>query len=189
MSLVLLLIIFVYLKPIVIESKQLDLKMKSPVFNKLNQTVNGLIQLRLFADMAQYFRKTQKDITSSFRANIFYWFSTRVLGVTVSIIVSAASLIGIMIGVKQIDNPGDYAAYVVFLLAILDLLQWCFRNVINAESMMVSVARCFRMIDVGHEKPAHTEFDKILFAKGITLYSTNLEHSHLELSRENRNQK
>ena len=57
------------------------------------------------------------------------------------------------------ESAGNYAALVIFLLAILDLLQWCFRNVINAESMMVSVARCLRMIDVQHEKPAKLDYD------------------------------
>lgn len=51
-NILLLILIFVTFKPVIIEGKQLDLKMKSPVFNKLNQTVGGLIQIRLFSNTA-----------------------------------------------------------------------------------------------------------------------------------------
>ena len=91
--------LFSFLRPVIIESKQLDLKMKSPVYNKLNQTVQGLIQIHLFANKPEYLSQIQTDISRSYRANLFYWFCTRVLGSSVSIIVSLAALIGILIGI------------------------------------------------------------------------------------------
>ena len=72
--------------------------MKSPVFNKLNQAVSGLIQIQIFDRVNKYFAEINQCINQSFRANMFYWFCSRLLGVYVSIIVSVSMFIGVMIG-------------------------------------------------------------------------------------------
>lgn len=151
-AIVLLIAYYIYIKPVVLESKQLDLKMKSPVFAKLNQAVSGLTQIQIFGRLKNYFNEINLNINDSFKANMFYWFSSRVLGVYVSLIVCVAILIGTLIGVANIDplNTGSYAVSVTFFVICLDYLQWCFRNLINAESMMVSVSRCFNMIEIKH---------------------------------------
>ena len=80
-----------------------------------------------------------------------------------NIITCIAILIGVMIGIPMVNpsQAGDYAITVTFLAFCLDYLQWCFRQLINTESMMVSVERCFKMIEVEHEKPVKRNYDKI----------------------------
>ena len=92
----------IFMKPIILESKQLDLKMKSPVFNKLSQAVSGLIQINIFERIVGYFYEINKNLNSAYRANMFYWFSTRILGVYVSIIVTVVATIGMFIGIPII---------------------------------------------------------------------------------------
>ena len=96
---------------------------------------------------------------------MFYWFSTRILGVYVSIIVTLVAAIGMFIGIPIItsETTGQYAISVTFFIFCLDVLQWCFRQIINTQSAMVSVERCFRMIEVEHEKAMETEYDQKLF--------------------------
>ena len=155
----------VFMKPIILESKQLDLKMKSPVFNQLSQAVSGLIQISIFERMIGYFHEINRNLNSAYRANMFYWFSTRILGVYVSVIVSLVTTVGISIGIPIItaETTGEYAISVTFFTFCLDVLQWCFRQIINTESTMVSVERCFRMIEVEHEKAIEAEYDQQLF--------------------------
>lgn len=146
--LVFLAIIFVYLKTIIIQAKQLDLKLKTPVFNKLNQAATGLIQLRLFGNLENYIKEINRNITDSFRANIFYWFNTRILGVSVSFIVSVALVICFISGITLFETSGLYATSIIYLTLLLEFLQWFFRNLANAQSMLASVSRCFTMIEV-----------------------------------------
>ena len=96
------------------------------------------------------------------RANLFYWISTRCLGASVSSVSCVTTAVGLLMGISLISDTGVYAAMVVFLITILNFLQWCFRNIINVESMMVSVARCFYLINVPHEKPPRTDYDSEL---------------------------
>ena len=153
-----LILYYMFMKDLVLESKQLDLKMKSPVFNKLNQAVSGLTQIQIFDRVNKYFADINQCINQSFRANMVFWFFSRILGVYVSIIVSVALIIGVMIGIAYSvpDNVQLYAVSVTYLIFCLDYLQWCFRQLINTESSMVSAERCFRMVEVAHEKPIET---------------------------------
>ena len=77
--------------------------MKSPVFAKLNQAVQGLTQIQIFGRIKNYIKQINLNINDSFKANIFYWFSTRILGVYVSLIVCVAILIGVLTGIVVID--------------------------------------------------------------------------------------
>ena len=45
-----LIVVYKYCKVLIVQSKQLDLKLKTPVFSQLSQVSTGLIQLRLFAN-------------------------------------------------------------------------------------------------------------------------------------------
>ena len=88
-----------FMKPVVLESKQLDLKMKTPVFTQLDQAVSGLFQIRIFDRMTSYFAEINSNLNSAYRANIFFSFSARVLGVYLSIIVTVAMVVGMLIGI------------------------------------------------------------------------------------------
>ena len=50
------------MKPVIIASKQLDLKMKSPVFNKLSQAVSGLTQIQIFERVSSYFLEINRSL-------------------------------------------------------------------------------------------------------------------------------
>jgi ATP-binding cassette subfamily C (CFTR/MRP) protein 4 len=166
-----LLALYIGLKPVILESKQMDLKQKSPVFTLLTQTIQGLLQLRLFSTQHRYVRTINQAIDRALEANLFFWFSSRLLGVYVSIIMNIVIAIGIFIGIavlpdsthsqSEIDEAtGLYAVSVASFLFFLDLMQWCIRQIMTTESMMVSVQRCFAMIDVEHEKPIITDYDR-----------------------------
>ena len=42
-SIILLVLLFFYLKPIILEAKKLDLNTKNPIYHELNETIKGLI--------------------------------------------------------------------------------------------------------------------------------------------------
>lgn len=96
------------------------------------------------------------------------------MGVVISSIICLTIAVGLLMGISLIANTGEYAAMIVFLMTLLNILQWSFRNIINAESMMVSVARCFYLINVPHEKPPRTDYDsKLLKLEGLNENSSS----------------
>ena len=166
-----------FMKPVVLEAKQLDLKMKTPVFTQLGQAVSGLVQIRIFDRMTGYFAEINANLNSAYRANIFYSFSARVLGAYLSIIVTLAMVTGMFIGIRLTtpSTTGEYAFSVTFFIFCVDYVQWGFRQYINAESNMVSAERCFRMAEVQHEKPISTDYDQQL----LPLSSDSSESNNL----------
>ena len=98
-TLIFLIIVYRYCKILILQSKQLDLKLKTPVFSQLNQVSTGLTQLRIFGNYKEYLKQIHTNIDHSFRANMFYWFNTRIFGVTISFVVFVAVIVCYMSGI------------------------------------------------------------------------------------------
>ena len=77
-----------------------------------------------------------------------------------------------MLGVRNIESTeseisqaslaGLYGVSIVFLIQINDYLQWFLRQMINMESIMVSVERSFIIKDIEPEKDLVSDYDKSL---------------------------
>jgi hypothetical protein len=47
-NVIIVVIFFIYCKESIVKIKQLDLRLRSPVFNMVGEMINGLIQIRIF---------------------------------------------------------------------------------------------------------------------------------------------
>jgi hypothetical protein len=104
-----------------------------------------------------------------------------IIVITVCSFIGIASLPDSTYSQQEVEEAtGLYAVSIVSFLFFVDLSQWCIRQVINSESMMVSVERCFYLIDVEHEKPVITEYDK-------KMNLTNEEYVSKDINEEGRN--
>lgn len=83
--------------------------------------------------------KMQRAVNDSMKANNSFWFASRVFGVYISYVSLIIAAAGFFIGIKTADNPGIYGVSVVFMLQLVDFIQWLLRQLINMESIMVSV--------------------------------------------------
>ena len=59
-SIVSIILIYANLRKSIVESKQFDLRYKSPIFKRLNETAQGLIQVHLFGNIDEYVGKMSK---------------------------------------------------------------------------------------------------------------------------------
>lgn len=143
MNVALLIIWLLYCKRSIIQSKLLDLKMKSPVFNNITAVTNGIVQIRIYNMRRQMNIKMEKAVNDSMRANNSFWFSSRIFGAYISYVSMIISAAGIYIGISTASNPGIYGVAIVFILQLVDFIQWLLRQIINMESIMVSVERSF----------------------------------------------
>jgi ATP-binding cassette subfamily C (CFTR/MRP) protein 4 len=97
---------------------------------------------------------------SSTRANHSFWFATRVFGSVASCTSILVCGIGFFVGISQIKEAGLYGMSIVLLLQVSDYIQWFLRQIINTESIMVSVERGLALANLEPEAPLRTEYDK-----------------------------
>ena len=143
---------FIFCKQTIIESKQLDLRTRTPVFNIFGEMISGLVQVRIFGRRTSLLNDFTKAANSLTRASLSYWNCSRGFGAYVSYFSIIVLIIGYMIGVYNatIETAGLYGVSVVFLVQINDYLQWFLRQIIVMESVMVSVERAKLLVN---EKP------------------------------------
>jgi hypothetical protein len=75
--------------------------------------------------------KMQRFINDSMRANNSFWFASRVFGVYISYVSIALSSIGLFIGIKTASDPRIYGVAVVFIIQLVDFIQWLLRQIVN----------------------------------------------------------
>lgn len=132
---------FYFCKEVIIQTKQLDLRTKSPVFTEFNLLTTGITQNRIYRQMERVTREMSITINKSVRANYSFWFSSRVFGFLTNYVSVVVVSISFFVGIEIIPSPGLYGVTVIFLLQMSDYLQWFLRQIINMESIMVSVER------------------------------------------------
>lgn len=132
---------FIYCKRTIIQTKQLDLRTKSPVFSQFGELVAGAIQVRIYGQTDNTSNKMSRIVNRSAQANHSFWFASRVFGVWTSFVSNLVVAAGIFLGISWVDNAGIYGISIVFVMQVSDYMQWFLRQIINMESIMVSVER------------------------------------------------
>ena len=103
-NLLFLIFFFWFCKKTIVECKQLDLRLKSPLFSTVNEILSGLVQMKIFNRRKSLLEKFSKLCNSSLRGNLIYWGSTRVFGAYLSYFGLIVLIIGMMIGISNIQN-------------------------------------------------------------------------------------
>ena len=93
---------YIYCKKAIIEIKQLDLKLKSPVFNMVGEMITGLIQIRIFKRRLSLLQEFAKALDSSFRGNICFWNISRAFGANINSFTAVIMWIGWIIGITAV---------------------------------------------------------------------------------------
>jgi ABC-type multidrug transport system fused ATPase/permease subunit len=151
-----------YARPAIIQCKQKDLKNKSPIFNFYSETLNGLVQIRIYGRRKHLISKFTRIINSSTKASIAFDIVSRGFGFYVFFLGGTLLMaIGMEVGIQQTSsiNSGLYAVTVIFLVQFSELLQWFLRQTIAVESLMLSSERAFQIIDLPSEKALRTQYD------------------------------
>lgn len=146
--------------------KQLESEARSPIFTHLITTLKGLWTLRAFGRQP-YFETLFHKALNLHTANWFLylstlrWFQMRIEMIFV-IFFSAVTFISI-----ATTGDGESKVGIVLTLAmnIMNTLQWAVNSSIDVDSLMRSVSRVFRFIDLPEEetdkKPKDFKDDKL----------------------------
>jgi len=103
-NLIILIAYFIYCKPAIVATKQLDLKTKSPVFSIFGETLAALSQIFTYKRRFSLLKIYSKAVNNSSMANLSFWMVSRGFGAYISFVTSFIMFIGVFIGIVYI-NP------------------------------------------------------------------------------------
>ena len=128
----------------------------------VNELLSSLVQVRIFNKRTKLLNLFASLSNDSLRANLSFWVCSRIFGAYLSFMVLSIFVIGLMIGISNIENAsseatratlaGLYGVSIVVLVQISDYLQWSLRQTVSMESIMISVERSFLLKQLQPEK-------------------------------------
>jgi len=77
---VLIIVIYVYSRPVIISCKELDLQSKSPIIHFFNETLKGLTQIRIYQRRRINIQEMQQKLNASSRASLNFHLTARGFG-------------------------------------------------------------------------------------------------------------
>ncbi len=132
-NIVAVILLFMYSKKAIVNIKQLDLKLKSPLFSMVRETLSGLIGIRIYNRRLGLLKQFSKKINNSLRGNLCFWSLSRVFSAFINIPTIIIMGIGWVIGIAVINMSTAqlYQVSVVFLLQMQENFQWVLRQIIG----------------------------------------------------------
>lgn len=133
--------------------KQLESEARSPIFTHLVTSLKGLWTLRAFGRQP-YFETLFHKALNLHTANWFLylstlrWFQMRIEMIFV-VFFSAVAFISI---ITTGDGPGRVGIILTLAMNIMGTLQWAVNSSIDVDSLMRSVSRIFKFIDMPTEE-------------------------------------
>uniref|UniRef100_A0A663F356 Cystic fibrosis transmembrane conductance regulator n=1 Tax=Aquila chrysaetos chrysaetos TaxID=223781 RepID=A0A663F356_AQUCH len=133
--------------------KQLESEARSPIFTHLVTSLKGLWTLRAFGRQP-YFETLFHKALNLHTANWFLylstlrWFQMRIEIIFVVFFVAVAFISIITTG----DGPGRVGIILTLAMNIMGTLQWAVNSSIDVDSLMRSVGRIFKFIDMPTEE-------------------------------------
>lgn len=88
---------FVYSKPVIIKTKELDLQTKNPLFHFFGETITGLIQIRVYNQRMPRIQQFSDIITQSTKASMSADLTTRGFTFYESVIATFFMLLGMLL--------------------------------------------------------------------------------------------
>ncbi|KAG8439811.1 hypothetical protein GDO86_005830 [Hymenochirus boettgeri] len=141
--------------------KQLESEARSPIFTHLITTLKGLWTLRAFGRQP-YFETLFHKALNLHTANWFLYLSTlRWFQMTIEMIFVIFFIAVTFISIATSDAGDDKVGIVLTLaMNIMNTLQWAVNASIDVDSLMRSVSRIFRFIDMPREDMKSEEKNK-----------------------------
>ncbi|EAR97927.3 ABC transporter C family protein (macronuclear) [Tetrahymena thermophila SB210] len=147
-------------QPCLIQSKQTDLRNRSPVFNYFTQTVQGILPIRVYNQTKIFQEKFDFLSDNSLRSSYIYWLNSRAFGSYVHILSTLAGQIGIFMLIAINKRGSDIGESIVYFLAMSDCIQWGLRQIIQTDVTMSSTQRILNMCKLEQEPELITQYDR-----------------------------
>ncbi|KAL4446519.1 hypothetical protein ABPG74_001260 [Tetrahymena malaccensis] len=161
-------------KVCLIESKQTDLRNRSPVFNYFTTTVQGILPLRVYEQTKLFQYKFDELSDASLRSSYCYWYITRAFGAYVHGISCIAGIIGIFMLIAIGKSGSQVGQSIVYFLTMSDIIQWGLRQMIQTDVTMSSAQRIHNMCQLEPEPALETSYDQQHIKQNLQAKKTDL---------------
>ena len=112
-ALIIVAILYRLSKKYILLSHEEELKSRTPMFTRLNQSVNGLIQIKLFSKPGEYMKNIFSEIDYSFRTGNLSFFCYKGIEAFYAYVGTISTIILLYIGIKMVDRREDYSVFAV----------------------------------------------------------------------------
>ena len=94
------------------------MKNKSPVFNLYSETITGLIQIKILNKRRKMMEDLSKIVNNCVKASVSFDMTTRGFAFLVTVLGQCLLIIGLMIGIGNVNNEnfGLYGVVIIFLV-------------------------------------------------------------------------
>ncbi|EAR97613.1 ABC transporter C family protein (macronuclear) [Tetrahymena thermophila SB210] len=161
-------------KTSLIESKQTDLRNRSPIFNFFTATVQGILPLRVYQQTNLFQQKFDELSDASLRSSVCYWYIIRAFGAYVHAFSCIAGIIGIFMLIAVGKSGSQVGQSIVYFLTMSDLIQWGLRQMIQTDVTMSSAQRILNMCEIDPEPALETSYDQQYIKKNLQAKKTDL---------------
>ena len=155
-------VFFNYARAVIVQCKQMDLKNKNPIFQSYSETISGLVQIRTYGRRRSLLQQFAQTMNRSTKAAISFDLVSRGFGFYEAFIGLVLIFVGMNIGVSQAGSTGNglFGVTVIFLFNFGDSFQWFLRQIITAESLMISYERANQVTGLEPEKALRRDYDR-----------------------------
>ncbi|KAL4462596.1 hypothetical protein ABPG74_000426 [Tetrahymena malaccensis] len=146
-------------KRVLAQSKQIDLRYRSPVYTFFNQTTQGVLPIKIYQKQELFSKNFDQLLNNSLRTSFTYWNNSRAFGYYVNLVTTLASIIGIFMLLAINQDPSTLGQTIIYFLSISDNIQWGLRQMIQTDVAMSSAQRAMNMTSIEQEPALKTEYD------------------------------
>ncbi|KAL4446581.1 hypothetical protein ABPG74_005519 [Tetrahymena malaccensis] len=137
--------------PLIVQSKQLDLMCKSPIYQYFSSTVQGIIHIRIYQQAKNFFADMCTILNNSIRTNYAFWSFNRCFAFNQQMATIIFSLIGIILSIYTSSSSDKLGQSIVYLTQIIDVIASLSRQIPNLDSCMSSVDRAQQICKLPQE--------------------------------------
>ncbi|EAR99970.2 ABC transporter C family protein (macronuclear) [Tetrahymena thermophila SB210] len=141
------------------ETKQIDLRYRSPVFTFFNQTTQGVLPIKIYQKQELFSQNFDYILNNSLRTSFTYWNNSRAFGYYVNLVTTIASIIGVFMLLAINQDPSTLGQTIIYFLSISDNIQWGLRQMIQTDVSMSSAYRAMNKTLIESEPALRTEYD------------------------------
>ncbi|KAL4455215.1 hypothetical protein ABPG73_000875 [Tetrahymena malaccensis] len=146
-------------KEVLVQSKQIDLRYRSPVYTFFNQTTQGVLPIRIYEKQQIFCDNFDFMLNNSLRSSYTYWCNSRAFGFYVNMVTTISAIIGIFMLLSIDQNPSTIGQTIIYFINISDNIQWGLRQMIQTDVAMSSAQRAMNITLIDQEPALRTDYD------------------------------
>ncbi|EAR89072.2 ABC transporter family protein (macronuclear) [Tetrahymena thermophila SB210] len=142
-----------------VQCKQLELRHRSPLYTCFNQTIQGVLPIKIYKKEKIFLSSFSKLLNNSLRTAQATNQIMRGFAMFIHIASALFSNIGIFMIISINNNSTFLGQAIIFFITVSDNIQFGLRQMLLTDVGMSSTQRAMNLIEINHEPCLRSEFD------------------------------